>query len=167
MTGDWVIMGRIAGVFGVRGWVKLLSFTDPRSGLLDYNPLYVATGDSWQPLTVDQGQPHGKGLLAKFADVDDREAAAALVGREVAVRRGQLPPTAPDEYYWTDLEGLRVVTQEGVDLGQVDRLLATGANDVLVVTGERERLIPFIREQVVKHIDLDQGVLQVDWDPEF
>ena len=167
MTGDWVVMGRIAGVFGVRGWVRLLSFTEPRSALLDYDPLYVRSGEDWRPLTVDQGQPHGKGLLGKFVTIDDREAAAALVGHELAVRRGQMPPPAPGEYYWTDLEGLRVVTQEGVELGRVDRLLETGSNDVLVVTGDRERLIPFIREQVVKQVNLDAGVLQVDWDPDF
>lgn len=167
MTGDWVVLGQIAGLFGVRGWVKLRSFTDPRSGILDYHPLHLAGTDGWRPLTLEQGQPHGQGLLAKFIGIDDRDAAAALVGRELAIRRGQLPPTLPGEYYWTDLEGLRVITPDGVELGRVERLFETGANDVLVVTGERERLIPFVRDRVVKQIDLARGVLQVDWDPDF
>lgn len=167
MTGGWVVMGRIAGVSGIRGWVKLHSHTEPRRGIFDYHPLYLANGDKWQALVLEQAQQRGKGLLAKFAGINDRNSAEALVGCGLAVRREQLPPTAPGEYYWADLEGLRVVTAGGTELGRVERLFETGANDVLVVVGDRERLIPFIRDQVIKQVDLEQKLLQVDWDPDF
>ena len=89
------------------------------------------------------------------------------MGREIAVERDQLPELANDEYYWTDLEGLQVRTCAGVTLGRVDHLLATGANDVLVVQGEREHLIPFVLGSVVKAVHLSDGWMEVDWDPDF
>jgi 16S rRNA processing protein RimM len=167
MADEWIVMGRIGGLFGVKGWVKLLSYTEPRTALFDYQPLYLAEDSDWRRIELEQGRAHGKGLIAKFIGVDDRDAAAALTGREIAIRREQLPPPAPGEYYWADLEGLRVVTVDGIELGRVDHLFSTGANDVLVVRGERERLIPFLRDQVIRGVDLDGGTLQVDWDPAF
>lgn len=164
---EWVIMGRVAGLFGVQGWVKLISHTEPRIGILDYAPLYLETADGWQPVHLEQGRAQGKGIVAKFAGIDDRDAAAMLLDRALAVRREQLPAVAEDEYYWADLEGLRVVTLQGRELGVIHRLFETGANDVMVVRGERERLIPFLPEQVVRDVDLQSGVLRVDWDPEF
>lgn len=160
-------MGRIGGLFGVKGWVKLLSYTEPRTALFDYQPLYLAEGDNWRPIELEQSQSHGKGLIAKLAGVDDRDTAAALSGREIAIHREQLPSPASGEYYWADLQGLRVVTVDGVELGRVDHLFSTGANDVLVVRGERERLIPFLRDQVIHGVDLDAGTIRVDWDPAF
>lgn len=163
----WVVMGRVAGLFGVRGWVKLHSYTAPRAALLDYDPLYLGSDGQWQAIVLEQGQVHGKGLIAKFAGIDDRDAATRLVDRELAVNRDQLPEPEPGEYYWRDLQGLRVVTLTGVELGRVDHLFDTGANDVMVVHGERERLVPFVEEQVVLEVDLAAGLIRVDWDPEF
>ncbi|MEJ2343825.1 MAG: ribosome maturation factor RimM [Gammaproteobacteria bacterium] len=165
--GKLITMGRISGLFGVRGWVKVFSSTDPRENILQYRPWYVRAADQWQAMEVAEGQRHGKGVIARLEGVDDRDAASALVGAEIAVRRDQLAALKPDEYYWSDLEGLRVVTTGGADLGTVDHLLETGANDVLVVRGERERLIPYLRGDVVKDVDLEQGLIQVDWDPDF
>ncbi|HEX7030409.1 MAG TPA: ribosome maturation factor RimM [Gammaproteobacteria bacterium] len=162
-----VALGRVSGLFGVRGWVKVFSGTEPREGILDYSPWQLRVRGEWRSVKVEAGKRHGRNVVAKLAGVDDRDAAAALLDAEIAVSRGQLPKAAGDEIYWTDLEGLAVRTEAGVELGTVDHLLETGANDVLVVKGERERLIPFIRDQVVKQVDLDQGVLIVDWDPEF
>jgi 16S rRNA processing protein RimM len=105
--------------------------------------------------------------VAALEGIDSRELAAQWINHEVAVRCEQLLPLNEGEYYWADLIGLRVVTKEGVELGQVERLLETGANDVLVVQGERERLIPFLTGLVVKQVDLAQGLLTVDWDPDF
>jgi 16S rRNA processing protein RimM len=114
-----------------------------------------------------QGHEQGKGMVAKLPGCDDRDAAAKLVGATIRVPRSALPKAKRGEYYWTDLEGLDVVTVEGVDLGKVSHLFATGANDVLVVHGERERLIPFVTGQFVKEVDLKSGRITVDWDPEF
>lgn len=139
--------------------------------LLDYDPWYFkdakAGDDVFSIAPVTEAKTHGKGLVAKFKGSDDRDAAAHLNGQEIAIRRDQLPPAAEGEYYWSDLQGLEVFTTEGVSLGKVDHLLETGANDVLVVKGERERLIPYVTGPIVKKVDLNAGTMQVDWDPDF
>lgn len=159
----YVALGRVVGVFGVRGWVKVLSETARREDILRYSPWYL-DGRAWRLVS---GKRHGKGLIAHLDGCDDRDAAASLIGQSIAIRREQLPPPNPDEVYWTDLEGLRVLTVGGVDLGFVARLFETGANDVLVVCGERERLIPFLWDRVVRELDLQRREMRVDWDPDF
>lgn len=165
--GDWVLTGRIIGLYGLKGWVKIHSHTQPRTNILTYNPLYMHIQGAWQIVDVEEGRSQGKGIVLKLRGYDDARNAAATLGCDLAVRREQLPPLAPDEYYWADLQGLKVITREGVELGVVERLLETGANDVLVVAGERERLIPFLQGSVVTKVDLEGEYLQVDWDPTF
>lgn len=164
---DWVVLGRVSGLFGLQGWVRIFSHTDPREGITRYHPVFLRRQGEWQPFEIKAGRAHGAGVVLKFVGYDDRDRAAALIQSDIAVRRAQLPPPGPGEYYWSDLAGLRVITLEGVDLGIVDHVFATGANDVLVVKGERERLLPFVKEQVVIEIDLEQRLLRVDWDPDF
>lgn len=164
---DWVVLGRVSGLFGVQGWVRVFSHTEPREGIARYNPVFLKHRDEWQPFEIEDGRAHGAGVVLKFVGCDDRDQAATLLQRDIAVRRAQLPPPEPGEYYWADLEGLRVVTLDGVELGAVASLFATGANDVMVVRGERERLVPFIRSDVIVEIDLEQRLLRVDWDPDF
>lgn len=162
-----IVMGEIAGVYGVRGWVRVRSFTEPMDNLLRYRLWTLdEDGSGTRAVTVLEGRSHGPGLVARLEGIEDRDAAAKLQGRKILVRRAELPQ-APGEFYWADLEGLQVVTVDGVHLGQVDHLLETGANDVLVVQGERERLIPFVRPDVVKAVDLQARQLTVDWDPDF
>jgi len=163
----WVSMGHIGGVHGVLGWLKVISGTVPREALLAYDPLHLKCDGQWRAFRVEAGQIHGKSLIVKFAGCDDRDTAARLVGCEIAVHRGQLPDPEPGEYYWADLQGLRVITLDAVELGTVAELLETGANDVLVVRGERERLIPFVQGPVVTEVRLDEGFIRVDWDPDF
>ena len=163
-----VIIGRVAGVYGVRGWVKVLSSMEPPEAMLDHPSWRLRRGGSeWRIMTLVEGRSHGKGILAHLESCDDRDVARALIGAEIAVPRSELPDPEPNRFYWADLEGLTVRTVAGVALGVVDHLLETGANDVLVVKGERERLIPYIRDAVVIEVDLDQGMILVDWDPEF
>lgn len=163
----FVVVGKISGVFGVRGWVKVYSYTDPPENLLDYTPWYFARADAPQVRKVVEGRVHGQGLVARLENCNDRDAAALLVNTQILVRREQLPQPEPGEFYWADLAGLRVVTTGGVELGQVDHLFETGSNDVLVVRGERERLIPYRRDEVVKSVDLGARLIVVDWDPDF
>lgn len=133
-----------------------------------YRTWYLQQRDGgWQEFSLLEGRQQGKGVVAHLQDCEDRDQAHALMGREIGIRRDQLPATAPGEYYWSDLQGLKVITLEGDALGTVDHLIETGANDVLVVKGERERLIPFISEQVIVAVDLDAGEIQVDWDKDF
>ncbi|MCF7983546.1 MAG: ribosome maturation factor RimM [Thiohalocapsa sp.] len=158
-----IVLGRISGLYGVRGWVRIFSDTDPRENILRYSP-WLLDGT---PYEVAEGKRHGKGLVARVRGFEDRDQAAGLIGKNIAVRRDQLPPPRADEFYWADLEGLAVVTTEGTDMGRVSHLFETGANDVLVVAGDRERLIPFVWGDVVKDVDFAQALIRVDWDPDF
>ncbi len=153
-------------MYGVRGWVRVFSYTEPRENILQYSPWYLKKAAGRQTIEVVSGKVHGKGLIAKLESVDDRDIAARLVGLDIVISREQLPPRGDDEYYWAELVGLDVVTVDGRGLGKVDHLFATGANDVLVVKGERERLLPYTKE-CVKNVSLDDGVIRVDWDPDF
>ncbi len=159
-----VILGRIVGLFGVRGWVKVYSYTEPRDAVLEHGKWWLGAEGSWQAVDVAEGKRHGKGIIARIEGVDDRDTAAAWVGREIGVPRDALPETGPGEFYWTDLEGLTVLHKDGRELGKVDYLMETGANDVLVIRGDRERLIPFVMEDVILDVDLDNGVISVDWE---
>ncbi|MBU0499630.1 MAG: ribosome maturation factor RimM [Gammaproteobacteria bacterium] len=166
-VGDTVTLGRITGLYGVKGWVKIYSETSPRQNILKYRPWLLRLQDGWQTCEMEEGRLQGKGVVAKLVGIDDRDQAVGLLQVEIAVRRDQLPRSRPGEYYWIDLEGLQVETVGGADLGHIDHLFETGANDVMVVKGERERLIPFIRDQVVREVDLASRRMRVDWDPEF
>ncbi|MCC5860100.1 MAG: ribosome maturation factor RimM [Ectothiorhodospiraceae bacterium] len=162
-----IVLGRIGGPHGVKGWVRIQSFTDPRENILSYPRWFLGRGAQWAAYELSDGRMQGKSVVALLSGVESREAAESLKGREIAVPRDELPPLPEGEYYWADLIGLRVRTVDGVDLGVVDHLIQTGANDVLVVRGDRERLIPMVVGQYVKRVDLDAGRMDVDWDPEF
>jgi len=158
------VLGRISGVFGVRGWVKVYSYTDPREAVLNYESWLLGHEGDWQPAKVAEGQRHGKTIVARIDGFDDRDQATTLVGDEIAVPRHELPQTDDGHYYWQDLEGLLVVRSDGTELGTVAQLLETGAHDVMVVRGDTERLIPFVNEEVVVDVDLARGVITVDWE---
>lgn len=164
---EMIIIGRVSGLFGVRGWVKIFSHTSPREGILRYKTWYLKLAEGWQKRKLTAGQVQGKGVVAHLEGCDDRDRAAELIGTDIAITREQLPKLKPGEYYWTDLEGLRVENTQGVDLGVVSHLFETGANDVLVVKGDRERLIPYTTGEAVLEVDLESGRMVVDWDPDF
>ena len=162
-----ITVGRVVGVFGVKGWVKLQSHTDPVGNLLRYRPWRVALDGTEQVLSPVESRVQGKSVVVRFNGVDDRDQAMRWVGAEIRIDRAQLPPLKNGEVYWVDLEGLKVRTTDGVLLGVVDHMMSTPANDVLVVKGDRERLIPYVMGSYVKSVDLDGGDMVVDWDPEF
>ena len=163
-----IVLGQINGLHGVRGWVKVFSDTAPRENILTYKSWLIRQpGKQWQPIAITTGRRQGKGVVAHLQGYDDRETARLLIGSEIAVYRHELATLEQDEYYWTDLQGLTVTTIDGHKLGIVDHLFATGANDVVVVNGDRERLIPFLQGQTIINIDLQSGTMQVDWDPDF
>lgn len=158
------MLGRISGVFGVRGWVKVFSYTDPREAVLDYENWVLGNKGNWQPATVAEGQRHGKTVVVRIDGCDDRDQAAALIGKEIAVPRDELPKAENGHYYWSDLEGLQVRRSDGSVLGRLDYLLETGAHDVMVIQGETEHLIPFVKDEIVVGVDLQAGVITVDWE---
>ncbi len=159
-------MGRIAAPFGVQGWVKIQPFTEEIDGLADFPRWWLGDGKSWREIAVDVCNAHGATLVAKLEGCDDRDAAAALKGSQVAVPRDELPDTAQNEYYWSDLIGLAVVNLQGEALGTVGGLLETGAHDVLVVQNGQERLIPFIAQYVIE-VDVAGGQVRVDWGADY
>jgi len=163
-----LLVGKIVGLHGVDGWVKLESYTQPRTRIFGYKPWLLTIAGGEREVESAQGREQGKGLIGKLPGCNDRDAAARLVGAAIQVRRSALPKPKRGEIYWADLEGLDVVNTEGVALGKLSHLFATGANDVLVVRdGERERLIPYVTGQFVREVDLKAGRITVDWDPEF
>ena len=161
-----VVMGRVVAPFAVKGWIRVQPFTQRPASLLDYPVWWLGPQDDLTPWTLGEGAVHGKALVARLAGCSTREAAAAMQGLEVAVPRSQLPQSEPGEYYWSDLLGLAVRNLQYETLGRVERLLETGANQVLVVRGDRERLIPFVPARVVA-VDLAQGEIVVDWGLDF
>ena len=162
-----ISVGEISGVFGIKGWVKVFSFTDPRENILTYSPWLLKKDDETKTVSVVDGQLQGKTIVAQLTGVNDRNQAESLMGWDIFITQEQLPNAAKDEYYWSDLIGLQVETVDGVQLGLVDSLLETGANDVIIVQGERERVIPFLQGQTIISVDLVAGKIIVDWDPEF
>jgi 16S rRNA processing protein RimM len=164
---DFVVVGKITSSYGIRGWVKVHSFTEPLTNILDYNPWYLKQDNQWREFVLSEGRPHGKGIVAHLKTIDDRNQADLLRGCEIAVTRTQIPEAEAGEYYWIDLIGCRVQTLEGEDLGVVEEMMETGANDVLVVRGERERLIPYVVDEIVKDVDIGEKLIRVDWPADF
>lgn len=166
-----LVVGRISGVYGVKGWVKVHSDTEPRQGITGYSPWYLRKNPHgpWRAYTVEAGRPHGKTIIAKLEGCDDRDLAQALAGAEIAIDTNQLAELGENEYYWRDLVGMRVVNTDDVELGIVSGLMETGANDVLVVADDdgRERLVPWTFGLAVLEVDTKGRCIRVDWDPDF
>ncbi|PPD03846.1 MAG: ribosome maturation factor RimM [Methylobacter sp.] len=160
-------VGKICGVFGIQGWVKVFSYTDPIDNILSYSPWLLKNNADNKIIKVIRGKFQGKGIIAQLEDISDRDLAEALIGFDIFIDASQLPKAAAGEYYWSDLIGLVVETLDGVSLGRIDSLMETGANDVIIVQGEKERAIPFLQGSTIKTIDLAAGKMVVDWDPEF
>ncbi|WP_299201979.1 ribosome maturation factor RimM [uncultured Amphritea sp.] len=170
---DIITVGRITTLYGVKGWVKVYSHTEPMETILEYSPWLLNINGQWKPFKIADGKRHGKGLVAKLAGVDDRDIARSYCGVDIAIEKNLLPELEEGDFYWSQLEKLEVLTESGEKLGKVSHLISTGSNDVLVVKGNaesidrRERLIPYLPDQVVKEINLEEGTIRVDWDPEF
>ena len=160
-----IMLGYISAVHGVRGWVKVHSYTEPRHSVLKYTPWLLDNGSSTVKVLATKNLP--KTVVAKLDGIDSIEQARSMIGKTVSVVRAQLEVLPENEYYWTDLIGLRVINLEGTELGKVKSLMATGANDVLVVDGDQERLVPFVMEQYIKTVDIPGGKIVVNWDPDF
>ena len=159
-------MGHVIAPFGVQGWIKVHPYTETNQALTDYATWWLGKEAAYTAYLVQESKVHGSTVLAKLPGFDDRDAAFSLRGMAVAVPRDALPKARRDEYYWADLIGLKVVNTEGQTFGAVKEILATGANDVLVVSGDQERLIPFLR-QVIHKVDLEGGTIQVEWGADY
>lgn len=162
-----ILIARMIGAFGVSGEIKCQSFANPVSQLLKYKPLIMSFNGNEQIIAELKGRVTAKGLVVKLPEITDRDAAQALHGAELWITRSQLLKPKDGEYYWVDLEGMRVVNRESVEFGTVSHLFETPANPILVVQGERERLIPFLMDRFIDAVDFEAGEIRVDWDADF
>jgi 16S rRNA processing protein RimM len=163
---ELVIMGRIVAPYGVQGWLKVIPDTEYVDGLLSFNTWRIGNEQGWQTIRLKSGKVHNDILLAKLEGINDRDAAFACKGQLVAVLRSELPTLGSSEFYWSDLIGLTVKNQQGVDFGKITDVFETGANDVIIVKGEIDRLIPFT-EQTVIEVNVKEQTMLVDWDADF
>ena len=173
-TENQIILGKVGAVYGIKGWLRIHSFTDETDAILDYFPWSLKLGNNTRTVDVTDWRKHNKGLVVKVAGIDDRDDAQALVGSEILTNESALPELSKGDYYWRDLIGMAVVTTKGYDLGVVSDMLETGANDVLVVKAnlndgfsKKERLIPYLFEEVVESVSIENKQICVDWDPGF
>lgn len=169
-----VVVGRLGAVYGIKGWLKVQSFTDDAESLFEYSPWLISQHGVWREVRVSGWRRHNNGLVCKLENIDLREDAQALTGADIAINPQALPDLPDGEYYWSDLIGCLVANLNGYQMGEVTELMETGSNDVLVVKaklndayGMKERLIPFLEGQVIKKIDLHNRAIEVDWDPDF
>ncbi|MCG9683803.1 ribosome maturation factor RimM [Vibrio sp. Isolate23] len=174
MSSEKIVVGKFGATYGIRGWLKVFSYTDNTESIFDYTPWFINQKGEWVERKVESWKRHNKGLVVKLEGLDVREDAQLLTNFEIAIDPAVLPELPEDEFYWRDLIGMQVVTDKGYDLGTVSDMLETGSNDVLVVKanlkdafGQKERLIPFLEEQVIKLIDREAQRIEVDWDPGF
>lgn len=168
-----IVMGKFGAVHGIKGWLKVHSYTDNAESIFEYKPLLMKSKGQFQEVEIADWKCHSNGFVAKIVGFDVREEAQALVGLELFVDPNKLPELE-DDFYWRDLVGCQVKTDKGYDLGVVTDMMETGSNDVLVVKasskdafGQKERLIPFIEQQVISNIDLASKLITVNWEPDF
>ncbi|GAB1438449.1 ribosome maturation factor RimM [Providencia sp.] len=168
-----IVLGKLGAAYGIRGWLKVFSSTENAESIFDYQPWFIQRSGQWQHIEIEDWKHHNKDIIVKLSGVDDRDEAALLTNFEIAVDSTQLPELE-NEYYWKDLMGCHVVTLQGYDLGTVIDMMETGSNDVLVIKanlkdafGIKERLVPFLDGQVIKKVDLEAKLIEVDWDPGF
>ncbi|KII78553.1 ribosome maturation factor RimM [Vibrio renipiscarius] len=169
-----IIVGKLGSTYGIRGWLKVFSYTDNAESIFDYSPWYLNQKGEWVEYKVESWKRHGQGYVCKLAGLDVRESAQLLTNFEIAIDPAVLPELSEEEFYWRELFGMQVVTTKGYDLGVVTDMLETGSNDVLVVKanlkdafGQKERLIPYLEEQVIIKVDRVAQRIEVDWDPGF
>jgi 16S rRNA processing protein RimM len=165
---DLVIMGRVVAPYGVLGWLKIHPDTEEFDRLLDYKTWWIGKDNDWRELKVEGAKIHNDVLVVKLQSIDERDAAVSCKGKQIAVSRASLPKLEDDEYYWSDLIGLNVKNLQEVDFGKINDVFATGANDVVVAKSDsgQERLIPYTA-QVILEVDLEAGMMLVDWDADF
>ncbi|MCK4608309.1 MAG: ribosome maturation factor RimM [Gammaproteobacteria bacterium] len=160
-----IVIGRFGKTYGIKGWLQIISFTDPKEKILTYKPWYIRQNQTWQEIIPENSAQHAQKIVVKLSKIETPQDARSYTNLDIAIDHEQLPELPADEYYWTDLEGLTVIDTNGNKLGIVDHLMATGANDVFVVTdaNKQQHLIPYL-DQVIVKINLEQKTILVEWE---
>ena len=161
-----LLVGKINGFFGLQGWVKVFSYTSPRSNILNYSPWSIKSEDIFQEIDVIKGREQSKTIVAHIKGIDNREDSQKFIGKDVYIDKDQLPELKEGKYYWHELIGFKVINNNQENLGVVDYFVETGANDVLVVRGKKEHWIPYIEPFLIS-IDTQNKEILVDWDKDF
>jgi 16S rRNA processing protein RimM len=171
---DTLVIGKIGAPYGVKGWVKIISYTHDLDGVFTYSPWLLGQEQEGTEYAVDQWRTHNKGLVAKLVGVEDRDGAESIKNLEISIKAEMLPELDNDDVYWRDLVSMQVITVQGYNLGVIKELFETGANDVMLVKanlndayGQKERMVPYLLDQVVKQVDRQAKTITVDWDPAF
>jgi 16S rRNA processing protein RimM len=161
-----LLVGKINGFFGLQGWVKVFSYTNPRTNILNYSPWSIKVDGNFQSIDITSGREQSKTIVAHIKGVDNREDSQRFIGQDIYINKEQLPELTQGEYYWHELIGFDVINKDEERLGTVDYFVETGANDVLVVKGKKEYWIPYIEPFLVS-IDSKNNKILVDWDKDF
>lgn len=169
-----VVLGKLGSSHGIKGWLKITTYTESVEGIFDYSPWLIKEQGEWREVKVLQWRYQGKAVVASLEGVDTREHAQMLTNCEIAVTPEQMETLPEDEFYWRDLIGCEVVNTKGYNMGKVQEIVETGSNDVLLVKanakdgfGKAERMIPFVTEQFIIEVNLSEKQITVDWDPDF
>ncbi|MDP3705585.1 MAG: ribosome maturation factor RimM [Legionellaceae bacterium] len=164
---SWIVIGRFGRPQGLKGFIRVISFTEPQQNIVSYTPWYIKLDGAWQPVKLLEIEKHSKFILVQVDGYQQREQVSLLTNIDIVVQRAKLPSLPPGDYYWHELTGMKVVNKEGLLLGDVTDIVATGSNDVLVVVGEKRHLIPYLLGEYVINIDDNQRLITVDWDADF
>lgn len=157
-----LLVGKINGLFGFEGWVKIFSHTVPRKNILSYQPWLVKITNNWQEMTIVEGREHGKNIIAKIQGIESIEQAQPIVNTDIFINQSQLPKLQKSEHYWHDLIGLTVINKQNITLGKVIDLVDTQANQVLIIKGKKEHWLPYLPPFLIK-VDTDKKQILVDW----
>lgn len=164
---DWVVIGRFGRSHGIKGFISVVSFTEPRDNITNYVNWHAYINQEWQPLKLLHTEINHKFILVQVDGFAEREDVANLTNVNIAIQRTQLPALEAGEYYWEQLIGMEVINLQNILLGNVTEIMPTGSNDVLVVVGEKRHLIPYLLERNIIKIDESQRMITVDWDRDF
>lgn len=161
-----LIVGRIGRIYGVKGWLKIFSFTRPTKNIFSYSPWFLKINDTSHAINFEKFRKHGEDFLVKFLGIDNPEDASHYINHDIVITEEQLPQLNDGEHYWRDLISLKVINQNGFLLGKVTDLIETGANDVFVVTNNDKHkiLIPYVKGLYIRNIDLRTQTINVDWE---
>lgn len=166
-SADWVVIGRFGRPHGLKGFITVHSFTEERDAILQYIPWYTLERGIGTRVPLLQTEVNDKHILVQIEGMSEREDIARYTNKDIVIERAQLPVLPEDDFYWHELTGMQVINTEGIDFGQVTDMMSTGANDVMVVTGDKRRLIPYLLDRVVLSISREKRQIRVDWDADF
>ena len=164
-SGKKILVGKISNPHGIKGWVKVISFTDPIENILSYKKWTISDNETEKTYCLEDSRIQGNKIVIKLEGVNNRDDADLLKNLQIEINRSDLPKLEENSYYWEDLVDFNVIDIKGMHVGKVDSLFRTGSNDVLVIINETKQrlLVPFIMEEVIKYVDLDKELISIDW----